>query len=68
MERKMRAAPQAEKRLARGIVIQHGSLVSERAAFWAYMWTEDEETDAGHWHERVPVESGPPRPVDERAA
>jgi hypothetical protein len=65
----MRAALQAEKRLARGIVIQHGSFVPERAAFWAYMWTEDEETDVVHWHERVPVETGAVRRrADERAA
>lgn len=65
----MRPALQAEKRLARGIVIQHGTLVPDRAAFWAYMWTEDEESDLGYWHERVPVEAAPPRRrLDERAA
>jgi hypothetical protein len=57
----MRPALQAEKRLARGIVIQHGSYVPERAAFWAYMWTEDEETDLVHWHERIPVEAASAR-------
>ena len=65
----MRPALQAEKRMARGIVIQHGSFVRDRAAFWAYMWTEDEETDAGHWHERVPVEAtAKRRRIDDQAA
>jgi hypothetical protein len=65
----MRPALQAEKRLARGIVIQHGSFVPERAAFWAYMWTEDEETDLVHWHERIPVEAAPPpRRLSDQAA
>jgi hypothetical protein len=65
----MRAALQAEKRLARGIVIQHGSFVPERTAFWAYMWTEDDESDVVHWHERVPVDAGADRwRTEERAA
>jgi len=52
----MKAALEAEKRQARGIVIRHGAFEPEPAAFWAYMWTEDQETDDLHWHERVPVE------------
>lgn len=64
----MKAALQAEKRLARGIVIRHGAFEPEPAAFWAYMWTEDRESDDVHWHERVPVERGLDWRPDGRAA
>ena len=51
----MRSAIEREKRLARGIVIRHGAFTPEPAAFWAYLWSEDAETDEVHWHQRVPV-------------
>lgn len=55
MERDLRTV-HTEKRLPRGIVIQHGAYKAEPAAFWAYLWTEDAQQEDLHWHDRLPVE------------
>lgn len=46
-----------------GIVIHHGGAAVRTVAVWAFLWSVDVESDAGHWHERVPVERNA-RPFD----
>ena len=39
-----------------GIIIHNGGQPKRPVRVWAYMWTMDEETATGHWHQRVPAE------------
>lgn len=44
-----------------GIIIRAGRERVRPVRFWAYLWSQEDDVDAGPWHERVPVEHAPNR-------
>jgi hypothetical protein len=50
--------PNVSKEEPRGIVISPGTARPPQIPFWAYLWSNDDETAERHWHELVPVEKG----------
>ncbi len=50
--------PNIKKEEPRGIVIRPGNARTAQVPFWAYLWSNDEESTERHWHELVPVEKG----------
>ena len=48
--------PNVKKEEPRGIVIRPGNSREPQVPFWAYLWSNDDETSERHWHEMLPAE------------